>query len=438
LEMALKCQRTGYPMAHEDLRVASSVLALRSFSLQQLCRMAEVNRNTAGSWLRRHRTLFEEVPAIGAESKGRGRPYKTWRLRHGCDGELRKVLDILHRGTDQAGATGTPPHILDRIEAQLEAWQVSCRFGSESSEQESVALRALVRIAWENLADHHAASGEISASVIKRLAELECAAGLGELPTTNRLPEVAAWIADRMERMLRRSVRDEFAGRVLRARAETRRLADRVKLTAAALAAPVWSDEGVIPQRAETLRRCVVAANVVPVAECLAELEFAIDIRPARGYCIDEQETQAVVLGLATRPGANYSNEIRGWLAALHLSNDWLPEMAPAVLQGLAEARGIRWMSLVASLKEPLQIALERQKNWGQLGALRRQALEFGLRVLDAPLMNTPRHATNVEGSDIAEGGAWAADVIPSGFFAYRPRQASAQPLLDSIERGAS
>lgn len=426
----------GQSMAHEDLRLAGSVLALRRFSLPQLCKVANVKRNTVGSWFNRHKELFEEIDAPAMDGdlrKGRGRPQKTWRLREGCEANLRSILEGLYR--DSVHAVDAPPHILNRVEAQLAAWEASRRFGSSTTVQEQVALRSLVRIAWENLAQHHRTSGEADASQMKWLAEMECAAGLGELPVTDRLTEVAAWMAERMDRMVKRAVHDEFAGRVLRARAEVRRLADRVKLTAAALAAPVWCDEGLIACPEAALRRCVVAADVVPVTARLEELDVAIDHRPALGYCIDEREAQAVVLGLATRPGANGSNEVRGWLAALHLSNDWLPEMAPAVLQGLAEARGIDLKLLVGYLKEPLQISLAKQKEGERLGALRRKAFDYGSRVLGAPFAGMPW----LQGS-MMERGATSADVIADelpdvrGFFAYRPRSVpEAVPLGASI-----
>jgi hypothetical protein len=370
-------------MAHEDYRLAGTALALGRFTLQDLARTARVKRNTAGSWFRRHAECFEAEDA-GPSTGRKGRPRKQWRLLERGAAELRVRLEGLYR--EVAPGASASDRVLHGIERQLGAWEDSQRRGDSAAAQQLIALRSLLRIAWEDTADRYAALRQVDSFRLKRLAELESQAGVGALPDSNWLPDVAAWLAERLDQMTRRGVAEEFAGRVLRARAEARKVADQVKLTAAALAAPVWSDERIIDVPETQLRRCAVVADVVPTAKRVAELAKAIDQRPAFGYCHSPDEAQAVVIGLTARPDAR-SPEIFGWLAQLHLSHLWQPQLAPAVLQGLAEAPGIRLDALLRYLSDSLERVLKAPEAASHHGSLRRNAYDYSSRVLTRPKM---------------------------------------------------
>lgn len=424
-------------MAQEDLRLLSAALALGRFTPSDLARVAKVKRNTVGSWLHRNQKYVQLDAELKAAS-GPGRPQKRFRLRDGAAVEMRRVLDGLYRAPPEHIEEGRSevvrPHIFDRIELELANWRAAQRAGDADSMAENrVSARALIRIAWENLAAFHSAGGQVDHAHLKQLAELECESGLGALPEGDLLRPVASWLAQNVERMTARAVPVEFAGRVLRARAEARRVTDQIKVTAAALAAPVWSDEGLAANDVteESLRLSAIVADIVPIEHRLSELSRAIDKTAMYGFCVDGQEAQAVVIGLATRPGADRSIAVRGWLASLHLTNDWLPELAPAVLRGLAEAPGIRLSALLDDLAQPLHETLADFRS-RPAGRLRRQTLEFCERILQTPAAEQYRmHASNsssleqavpgMVNRDSAQGNEASAREIAT-IFSYRPQ----------------
>lgn len=373
-------------MAQEEYRLAGAALALGRFTLQGLAQAAKVKRSTAGSWFRRHADYFE----LHCNVSGRRRPSKMWRFRRGAEENLRLSLEALHRQFIPLTTPDARPPFLSRIERQLEAWRASKQAGDSASyEQQQLVLHTLLRIAWEDLAEDFRLRGDASAPLLKRVAEIERDAGLGNLPESNHLPAVAKWIAESLSRMTKRGVAIEFSARVLRARAEARHFTDQVKLTAAALAAPVWSDErrGEVPEL--QLGPCAIVAEIVPTAQRLQEIALAIDARPSFGYCKSADESQAVVLGLATRPDAR-SVEVSNWLNKLDVSNLWQRQFAPAVLQGLAEAPGINLGLLVRKLADPLELELRSPTGLGAwAGALRRAAYEFSRRIAATGLYRT-------------------------------------------------
>jgi hypothetical protein len=190
--------------------------------------------------------------------------------------------------------------------------------------------------------------------------------------------------------MSERGVTPGFADRVIRVRTEVRPRGFSAALTAAALAAPVWADEGLAAAEdglsEAALRRCGSVAGLVSLRDRLDEVSTILD--PVRGICAHPQERQAVALGLVTRSDAR-SRPLHDWAAGLLMSSEWQRqvELAPAVLRGLLMAN---LTTVLESLCTSLRAAVEMR--WTDVcwpapvpwraGAIRSDAIEYSRNVL--------------------------------------------------------
>lgn len=409
-------------MAHEEYRLAAAALSVESFSLPVLSRISDTNRNTASSWFRRYRKYFEVAPAADGARLRPGRPQKQWRLRRDTREEFTKVLEFEYRGFMVGNSQ--KPSILDRIEQHIAASR-SARAAGQSDESERMELlaRGLIRVAWEDFSEHFRMTDELNHANLRGVADFEREIGLGDVASSGGLPEIAEWMANRMDDLVARGVPEAFAGAVLRARAEVRTETDRLKLTAAALAAPVWADESIANATEGAMRRCAAVAANLSSRERVSEASRAIDLRPTGGYCSGPDEAAAIVIGLINMPNAR-SLELSGWLAGLRISNDWRPELAPAVARGLAEAPGVKIGSLLEALGGTLREALERAKQSRQrIGLLRRKTLDYASMLVD---MTSPLTYT---ASDEVEEIRRRAE-----FFAYRPFEGPSSQISIAVD----
>jgi hypothetical protein len=382
-------------MAEEEFRILAGALALGRFTATELVHTTGVKRNTVGSWLRRNVNYIQKEKSEAAERlPGPGRPPVVWRIRDGAAPKIRAVLDSLYPEFVRVSSAdlrdgGKCLRSLDLAEAQVNAWRATNSYRDFSVEQpELIAARSYIKIAWEDFAELHAAGLEVSEKHLLHLAQMECEVGIGNLPASRSLPSLAIWLARRLKLMSDRGVPFQFAARTIRARAQVRSSTDRVALTAAALAAPVWSDEGLADDgevEVAALNRCVTVADIVPHSQLLREIDLALDQRPTYCFCVNPEESQAILLGLVTRPGACRLPEVRDWLSHLPLSNDWRPELAPAVLRGLVNAPGINLHPLLKILTDPLRAVLNTsQTSQWRLGAIRKAAFDYSRRLMES------------------------------------------------------
>lgn len=375
-------------MAEPEYRLAGAALQLGRFTAVELARAAGTNPHTTRTWLQRHDRFVEPdlTPAPVAVTNGKGRPRKAWRLREGAAHALRQSLDQLFplhfdlpRG--DLRRAGQLRH-LDEIEIHLKARERAGRLGYvEQMNVEDVAARSWVRIAWEDFATLDSQAQAVAQPMLEHLAALECQLGVGGIVAAESLPEVAGWAAQRLNNMSKRGATVTFAARAMRARVEVRTPRDRARLSAAAVAAPVWADEGMAEQAGvaeATMRNCRLIAEAVPPATLLRELDAAVDRRPSYGMCPDPTQAQAVVLGLAELHITTRNIAMRDWLGFRSSSNDWIIELAPAVLYGLAEAESAHWRRLFDPLEHALRQASDLAKGWGWTpGRLRCAALAY-------------------------------------------------------------
>ncbi len=380
-------------MAQPEYRLAGAALQLGRFTAVELAQAAGTNPHTARTWLQRNDRFVEPdlMPPTVAAVNGKGRPRKSWCLREGAAHALRQSLGQLFplfSGPHEARPRKIEhPRNLDEVEIHLRARERARRLGHpEQMEMEAVAARSWVRIAWEDFAVLDSQKQGITQPILEHLAALERELGIGGIIESDALPEVAGWAAQRARNMSRRGATKAFAARVMRARVEVRTPRDRARLTAAAVAAPVWADEGHAERAGvgeDTMCDCKLIAEAIPSFVLLRELDMAVDRRPSYGLCPAPAHAQAVVLGLAQLHVTTRDIAMRDWLGFRNASNDWIPELAPAVLYGLAEAESAHWSRLFGPLEEALRRAADLAKDWDWApGRLRRTALAYADRAI--------------------------------------------------------
>lgn len=373
-------------MANEELRLAGSALTLRRFTAQDLSSFSQVNHNTARAWIQRNSERLESVAAPTGAGRGRGRPKAVWRLKPDAIGALQTHLDQI-QAVIAGKADDVGPQI-DDVEAQYETWLAAERTHDPSAAKEFGGLRALIRIGWEDCASLFAAGQPTTSRHLRRLAEIEREAGLGGLPDEN-LYARARSLALRLKDMHQRDVPDLFAGQTWRIRAEVRSRAERCKFTAAALAAPVWSDEGLadgVDLEPADLLRCTLVADEVPLDDRIDELSQAMDPSDL-GLCRSGQEAQALARGLTARPDSLQTPEVLGWLAQLPISNLWTPHLAPIAFHGLADGGRINIQRLLDRHRTDISTAVNQQP--ADCGRLRREALSYAANALKLPQVQT-------------------------------------------------
>jgi hypothetical protein len=353
-------------LAQEEFRLLATALLLSRFTKAELARSAGANVNTVASWLNRNRQFFALERAPTAPLPGKGRPRNVWRVQNDAIAEMRQRLGKLEppQRLTIADLPGDGQlRTLRRVEVQLETWRRVVRTGDEiAASEQLVKTRSWIRMAWEDFADLEIAGIEVPSTHLRQLAELEKEAGAGSLPGDSALPQITVWLTRRLSAMVDRGVSLDFAGRTVRVRSEVRSEADRVKLTAASSAAPVWSDEGLADEEGlevTAINLCKVVAQHVPASQRVREVAIAIGPSKPWSYCRNEEEAQAVVLGLATQFG-RVEPEVGSWLAGLHVCEAWRPELALAVVRGLADAEGVILRQVMRSVAQTLQEVLDR------------------------------------------------------------------------------
>jgi hypothetical protein len=373
-------------MAAEDIRLLRSAVLLQRFSLQELADHAGTNRNTASSWLKRHRealTTDRVQPAVSAE---RGRPRKIWHLQPDGAAAFRQQLQNLTIPETVENQIAKEPLHIDRIEQLLDRVREARRTGDVEAEHvEQSAARLRVRLAWEAYAEMEAARFSVSRRRLYRLAELERDLELGTLWQQDSLPAVATWIARRLTDMTRRGNPQDFSARVLRLRTEVRELSQRVRLTAATCAALVWADES-IAEAAEAgapdLTVCACVVDQVPLSDRTDEVSRAIDPASSLTYNTDPEQRQAILLGLAgnqRHQPATQNPYVANWLLTLPYRTVWADELAPAVTYGAIDAPQIEARKVFELIGSSLRNVLSRPTlSRGQIGRLRSEAHSHG------------------------------------------------------------
>ncbi len=246
-------------------------------------------------------------------------------------------------------------------------------------------------MAWEDFADLEQSGFEVLSKHLHHLAELEREVGAGSFPQISPLPKVTVWLTNRLSTMTERGVSLEFASRTVRVRAEIRSEADRVMLTAASSAATVWCDEGLAEESGvdvNSMRLCKRVADQITASQRVQEVAIAIGRSKPWSYCENDEEAQAVVLGLATQFGRVVEPEVGNWLAGLHARDEWREVLAPAVIRGLADAQGVIRPRLMSSIASSISGTLAQMLAGPPLsrahpGRVRSEAWEYCRRVVE-------------------------------------------------------
>jgi hypothetical protein len=386
-------------VAAEKYRLLSTAFSLARFSVAELAQAAKVNQNTAASWVKRNKQFLQRAGHV-VRRNGAGRPAIIWLLRPGSAPAIRTALNELYSGAmrDAEGnirETGDARNI-ENAEQYLERWRVAEKAGSPgSAERAKVTAQISIRNAWRRFAELDAAGVTIPDGQLTHLAQLEHQIGAGNLPHTQPLPEFVRWLSQRLDDMSQQGATDEFAVEVTTTRARLRSEASLSVLTAAALAAPIWLEEGLLidasrPASAHRysifLRRGNPDRMVSATALVLNELRNT--------SCPEPEQRQALVLGLVRHAerldNAFQEKSIHHFLAYLRFMSCWGNELAPPLVRGLIRGAGSNSNYLVSVLQPALEAALRerwsgvswKQEYW-EPGETRLRTFEFGQRVLE-------------------------------------------------------
>jgi len=380
-------------MAGAEFRILGKVLALGRFTQPELARVASAKPNSVASWIRRNPGLVEPDGTVSGALRP-GRPQIIYRIKEEALPKIRARLDELFPEAAQVAgrdlrASGYLYNV-DRANQHVEAWRKARQGGKEAdATQAEAAARSWIRIAWEDFADLHAAGLMPPFQHLVHLAQLELEVGAGDIPSTGPLAPLAKWLVTRLEEMWQRGVTDTFAASTLRARALARSEKKAAALTAAAVAAPVWWDEGLSDDAsvdARAVDRCASVANLLPADKIPEEVTIVLDRQSPYQH---PEQSQAVVLGIANRSTAT-NNSVRDWLSFLLTSSEWQNDLAPAVLYGLGRAGRVN-MHTVLSLFDSDSVRGVLHPNWTDIpwahawhaGKMRTEALDYCHTVLD-------------------------------------------------------
>src|SRR5258708_10022857 len=288
-------------MAAEDARMLRTALLLHRFTLQELCSRADVNRNTASSWLKRNVSALEVVRPSRTLA-GRGRPAKTWRLRVAGIGAVQQQLAQLDVRDDSL--VRIPESYITPVAKLTERYR--CAQAADDTVEAAQLRRAAqlrIRLAWETCVRMDALGYEIADEPMRVLAESERDLGIATIWGESTLPEVAVWVAEKLHDLARQGVSRRFAGRILRLRTEVRDPVQSIRLTAASFAAQVWADEELDPRfgiPTDSLRACSAALTNVPMRQRIEELSVVLNPTHNMTYRTDSEQREAILLGLAT------------------------------------------------------------------------------------------------------------------------------------------
>jgi hypothetical protein len=378
-------------MAKADFRLLSKALALGRFTKRELARAAVVKPNTVGSWLARNSLLIEGDGEIPAPS--RGRPELIYRIKESAVPEVRERMGQLFPESAQLAAHDLRAsgylYNIDRAQEHVEAWHKLRQATSDETKtrQAWLAARSWIRMSWEDFADLYSAGVTVPFPHLQQLADLERQVGVGDMPPTGPLAPLAKWLVTRLDEMSRRGVTEGFAATVLRARAMARSRTKAAALTAVALAAPIWWDEGLSEIDAidpSAVNRCESIANLLLPDQIPVELTMVLDLQ---GPYQHPEQSQAIVLGIARR--SNPTSSWIHWLGFLLSSTNWQTELAPAVLYGLGRAGHVNIHAVRGGLDDSLQKALNTTwtdvpwtPSW-HAGKIRTAALSYCRRLLE-------------------------------------------------------
>jgi hypothetical protein len=365
-------------VAQEEYRLLGSALLLDRFTSDELSKAAHVNLNTCRSWLRRHAQYME--PDGEKAAGGPGRPSKRYRLTRDGNSQLRGLLDGLYATIESASSDLSQSRLLDGVEEKFRLWQAVRGDPDLEGRAEEAALRAAVVLAWQEFAHLDGAGVSVDRSRMRQLADLEREAKVASPPDAG-LVQTAKWVAERVGRIARRGARLDFAANTMWLRAEVRPEPEAVRITAASLAAAVWSDEDIADDAVsqDDLWNSRRVAETAPMALRIKYAWAAIDGRSGTAHRLDDPDAQAVARGLTSCRDAKTSDELHDTLACARLKTGWREALAPVIIHGLLDAPNISLPRLVEDLSDALERSVCRL---GVEGKLRREALTYGRRAL--------------------------------------------------------
>jgi len=360
-------------MTRDESCLAANALALRRFTARDLAQASGINLNSVRSWLNRRRDLFE---VSNDSQQAKGRPRNIFVLKSGAPETLQDSLDEFSRivsiGSSDAGQTA----LLHGIEEKLHLWKMvsNSEIDARGSDQEYGALRAAVRLGWEQLAEWNDGGAAVGDERLRHFAEIEFAASIAAIPTADRIPALSRWLSGRLEAITRRTISAGFAAKVMGARCAVRPRVDFARAIAAALAAPVGSDEGWADDEVSpsALFACRAIAEQFGMAERLSLVSTTID-EVGTSRAVPDEEAQAIARGLTSCYDASRSNDLHLWLASGHIRVSWRPVLAPVAVHSLLDAANFNLHEVVRQFRPSLDIALEMKC---AAGRLRQEALE--------------------------------------------------------------
>lgn len=363
-----------------DVRLVAAAVALGEFTVEGLAAASDCKVNTARSWLTRWKPWLDGKQVAAA---GRGRPALAYSLTDDGVARARGQIESLHRQVADHVGSAAESRMLDEADAHLKLWKVSTA-GLKGGESEAAgraemeALRLHLLDCWRGLARRDVLGSAVEDRHLLHLAHIEAEAGIVVPNPGLQLVELSRWLAGRLRRIRNGDATLSFAARVMRARIETRPAS--ALATAAALVAPVVSDEGHDTEQLveEDWSRAIVIAEVIPISDRLTRVESALS--GAEGsYCEDDGDAQAVLRGLTACRDAGSELSVRDWLAGAIQRSEWRDVLAPVVVHGLLEADGAQ-LDMCAPYRDRLESGLASYA--GNAGLLRSTAIRMAERYL--------------------------------------------------------
>nr|WP_294501341.1 hypothetical protein [uncultured Rhodopila sp.] len=387
-------------MTDLELRLLANALKLRRFTSDRLAAESGVNVHSARSWLRRNPHIVNQQQPTGIGEAGRGRPRAVWQLRPEMDLELRAQLERAYPlgAPVPSFSLETAGYLRDLkvIEEYIESWRAAAKRNlADDADMSRAAAQSRIAATWLSFADLDASGHSVDQSTIKRLIVFETELGIAAAPALYKLPLVAKWTAERLNRMIGAGASPSFAARVLSARASAQSLPWQARLLLASFAAPVWADEGLVEMSglsADEARRCILVADAVPVARRLEIFARALEDPAALAVKWTPDQRQAALLGLADRQYAKPLRDVQRWLWELpFLKACWAEEHALAVWYGIGESQ-LNSVRVVRELRNSARNGIDITRRWPNLkiGRLRGLAIDWCERLFNQP--DRPEH----------------------------------------------
>lgn len=381
-------------MVEPELRLLAAAAALEQFTVAELSDAADCNLHTTKSWLRRMAHL---LVTEAKKPTGRGRPRHMLTLRpEGMRALRERMAELQLHLTQQAPALdhGT---LIDEVNRQFDLWKSTHAYLPAAAEGALIALQVSLHSTWRTIARLDALGECVSNRVIWTMAEIEAEAGIVMPALDIGWTERARWMAERLARIIAQDATHLFAERVSVARLETRPGAD--KATCAALAAPVWSDEGHADgELGETdWQRCLRIAELIPLERRLERVELVLIEIDGLGSQYDG-DAQAIVRGLTACDKMGSTARYRDWLGAAKGRPGWRDALAPMIVHGLSECDATRLSVMAAPFRPVLEVGMASYE--GVVGRLRHTALRRAAQHAQmAPPAEMPEVDINLFGS---------------------------------------